>query len=192
MTSLPNCFVFMKVGDHAGESWKSILERKNREYRDAGMIFWGYGGGPCHPIKQVQPFAGFSTRKQGEVILAMEPINSKVAPDVVPATEYSTQYSEDGVHWKPIPNGISVTGSRYAFVLDEIKPCELELRLDEYEVGWGKSKGKAAESYLKWPADKACLIRIKKSRLSHVPRESIIRRIGYTATLREPFAVLLR
>src|SRR4051812_41611270 len=115
MLTLPDCFLFMKVGDHAGEPWEAILERKRREFTKAGMIFWGYGGTACHPLSQVQPFARLSIKQQGRIFLVMEHIDSKADPDIVPAT----QYSSDGINWKPIPEGISVLGSKYAFVLDE-------------------------------------------------------------------------
>lgn len=187
-SQLPERFLFMKVGNHAGESWDQILTRKRREYEDTGMIFWGYGGNACHPISQVQPFARLSIQEQGGILLVMEPINSNADPDIVPATEYS----KDGVLWEPVPKGITVTGSRYAFVLDEIKPGELEIALNRYEVGIGPSCGKAAESYIQGRTDKACLVQSKTEREAKVPSEKLIRKVGFTAELKEPFAVLLR
>ena len=50
-------FVFMKVGQHAGEDFESIIKRKTEEIKNTGMSFWGYGGPMCHPTKQIQPFA---------------------------------------------------------------------------------------------------------------------------------------
>ena len=38
---LPTAFIFMKVGNHAGETFESILERKRREFDRAGKIFLG-------------------------------------------------------------------------------------------------------------------------------------------------------
>ena len=118
----------------------------------------------------------------------MEPINSNADPDIVPATEFS----EDGILWQPIPKGITVTGSRYALVLDEIKPGELDLPLNCYEVGIGPSSGKAAETYLQGRIDKACLIQSPASRSSLGKEEKIVRKVGYSAEMKEPFAVLLR
>ena len=185
-----NSFIFMKVGSHAGETWDQILERKNREFLEAGQIFWGYGGAACHPIKQVQPFARLLLQQQGEVVLVMQPVVSKADPDIIPATEYS----EDGIIWKPIPKGVSVTGSRYAMVLDEIKPGMLDVKLSDLEVAVGPSTGRPAEEYLKGRTDKACL------RSSPSPRKlgdeeaarKAIRKAEFTAKLKDPFAVLLR
>ena len=46
--SVPDAFIFMKVGNHASENFDAILERKNRERERAGCIFWGYSGA-CLP-----------------------------------------------------------------------------------------------------------------------------------------------
>ena len=140
---LPESFIFMKVGNHAGESFEAILTRKNRERERerererAGCIFWGYGGTVCHPLMQVQPFARLYAKKQGCIYLFMEPMDSKANPDIEPAREYS----RDGAMWRPLPEGISVIGSRYALVLDEIKPIDFEIDLEKYIVGIGFSTG---------------------------------------------------
>jgi hypothetical protein len=83
----------------------------------------------------VQPFARLSVREQGKVLLVMEYIDSKAKPEILPAK----QYSRDGIHWEPIPRGVKVTGSRFALVLDEILPGDLDIQLASYEVGIGPS-----------------------------------------------------
>ena len=188
MDRLPSKFLFMKVGDHAGESWDKILERKRREFERTGRTFWGYGGGACHPISQVQPFARLAVRELGGIYIVMEQIDSRADPDLVPAREYSS----DGINWEPIPEGIEVTGSRYALVLDEIRPGDLNLELASYEVGIGPSTGKAAESYLLGRTDKACFTMSKAPRLVEQPTPRMVRKISYVAEVKEPFAVLLR
>ena len=130
---LPEAFIFMKVGNHAGESFEAILVRKNREREQAGRIFWGYGGTVCHPLMQVQPFARLYTKSHGRIYLFMEPMDSKANPAIDPAKEYS----DDGVTWHPLPDGISVLGSRYALVLDEIQPREIDVGIEQYVVGIG-------------------------------------------------------
>lgn len=186
MHDRPEAFIFMKVGNHAGETWDQILERKTREHRDTGMTLWGYGGTTCHPIHQVQPFAKRHVERRGGIYLCMEPINSNADPDLFPAREYS----RDGIVWEPIPDGISVTGSRYALILDEITPEDLEVHLEEYQVGAGRSRGKPACDYVQGRVDKGCF---ELSAKAYVPdREVKPRKIQYSARLIEPFAVLLR
>src|SRR5579862_2250925 len=126
-------FIFMKVGNHAGESFEDILERKRREHKIAGMTFWGYGGVACHPINQVRPFAMEQIQKKGAIYLLMTFVNSNDHQPVLPAKEYSI----DGVNWKKIPKGIEVTGSKYALVLDEINPTDLTINMDQFMVGIG-------------------------------------------------------
>ncbi len=181
----PADFVFMKVGSHAGETFEQILERKNREFQDTGRIFWGYGGTACHPLQQVQPFAKDVASKRGSIYLLMEPIHSTADPDLLPATEYS----DDGVNWQPIPKGINVTGSRYALILDEIVPGQLEIATEEFVVGIGPSRGKFGSEYLQGRIDKACLTRSEK-RAAEASKGQ--KKIGYMAKLLDPYAVMLK
>ena len=179
----PDAFIFMKVGQHANEEFESILTRKNEEFNRTGRIFWGYGGTSCHPIRHVQPFAKMNIKINRPVYLLMEKIDSHAHPDIAPATEYS----EDGIVWKPIPDGINVLGSRYALVLDEIKPGALDINIDNYEVGIGPSRGKSASNYIKGRIDKACLTRSSKTIGQDTPKK-----IELYAKLLEPYAVMLR
>jgi len=181
---LPNAMIFMKVGSHAGETFDSIMKRKQQEYKNAGCIFWGYGGTACHPLSQVRPFVKSVLQKEGSIYLFMEPINSRANPALLPATEYS----EDGKLWRPIPKGITVTGSRYALILDEISPGELEIPLDDYEVGIGPSAGKPALNYISQHIDKACLVRRQYPSFT----EKGIRKTALSARILDPYAVLVR
>ena len=186
MDNPPEAFIFMKVGNHASENFDAILERKNRESERAGCIFWGYGGTACHPLMQVQPFARLYVKKQGCIYLLMEPIDSKADPDIDPAREYS----DDGATWHPLPKGISVIGSRYALVLDEIEPANFEIDLEKYVVGIGHSRGKTASEYLQGRIDTGCLTVGTASSFSPVP--PLKKSIKFSAKLLEPYAVLLR
>jgi len=179
----------MKVGEHAGESWEAILERKSREYRDAGRIFWGYGGTACHPLTQVQPFVKQHIARNGVIHLLMEPINSQADPDLLPANEFSA----DGVNWEPMPRGITVTGSRYALVIGEIRPGDLNIPADDYVVGVGPSRGKRASDYIQGRIDKACLeLGGDNLTLRERPPTAKVHPVRFSAPLLAPYAVLLR
>jgi len=184
VTTAPEAFIFMKVGNHAGEDFEQILQRKNNEFKRTGRIFWGYGGRSCHPLTQVQPFARLQVKRYGSLCLLMQTIDSHAVPDIIPATEYS----EDGIRWKRIPDGITVIGSRYALILDEIQPGDLDIAICRYEVGIGPSRGKAASEYIGRHVDKACLsvregARDRRGQKSH---------FKYYAGLIKPYAVMLR
>jgi len=182
----PEAFVFMKVGNHSGESFEEILERKNREFRQTGRIFWGYGGNVCHPLAQVQPFVRLHIKELGSVYLLMEYVDSRAKPDLLPAKEYS----DDGILWRPVPDGIRVTGSRYAFVLDEIRPGDLDLLPEDYVVGIGPSRGRLGSEFLRGRTDKACLTRMRSS--DRLLGGSKSKHITFAAKLLEPYAVVLR
>jgi hypothetical protein len=184
--ALPEAFIFMKVGNHAGESFDTILARKNRERQHAGHIFWGYGGTVCHPLMQVQPFARLYAKRHGRIYLYMEPMHSRANPDIEPAKEYS----DDGATWHPLPDGISVIGSRYALVLDEIQPRDVEIGIEQYVVGVGHSRGKSAAEYLQGRVDKGCFTRA--SGTCAPSAQPLTRCIKFSAQLLEPYAVLLR
>ena len=187
MNPKSEAFVFMKVGQHAGEDFDSIIQRKIKEIETTGMSFWGYGGPTCHPTNQIQPFAKHVIEKKGTIYLCMEKIKSFTALDVLPATMFSI----DGIKYDPIPEGIKVVGSRYAIVLDEIVPEKIEIPLSSYEVAYGKSHGRLAVDYIKGHVDKACLEFIPE-RLSLSKDESHIKTISYVAKMKEPFAVFVR
>ena len=177
----------MRVGNHAGETFESILDRKLRELQDAGRIFWGYGGTTLHPIKSVQPFAKLWVQREGFIQMVMESIDSKSDPGVLPANEYSI----DGVKWEPIPSGIEVTGSRYEIVLDEIRPGQLDLDLGNFEVGIGPSRGRNAAQYVRGRVDKGCFVATQSTEGGLGFQQKIVP-IGFQACLVDPYAVMLR
>lgn len=177
---------FMKVGLHSGEAFEEILERKRYEYKKAGMIFWGYGGGTCHPTRIIQPFAKMKIEEGENIYIVMEEIKSHHPPTRMVAREYS----EDGILWKPMPNGIEVRGSRYAVVLDELHDGDLDLDLSAYRVAVGPSRGKDAGGYIGGHVDKAC---ITKKVEGYLPAsEPQVKKIGHIAKIKAPYAVFTR
>ena len=191
-----DAFVFMKIGSHAGETLEQIIERKNREFQETGRVFWGYGGSACHPLQQVQPFVRMHLRRSGRILLVMQSVVSNADPDIVEATEFP----EDGVNWQPMPKENRVTGSRYALILDEIKPDAIEIDTTKYQVGIGPSRGRTADKYLKGRIDKACLTVAADLEESQnlteddevVTKKKTIKIAEFSAELKEPYAVLLR
>jgi hypothetical protein len=97
----------------------------------------------------------------------------------------------DGSTWHALPEGISVIGSRYALVLDKIKPATIEVNLEKYVVGIGHSDGKSAAEYLQGRIDKGCLTTESTSSVSVVGPPSK-KSIKFSAKLLDPYAVLLR
>lgn len=177
--------IFMKVGIHDGEDFQEILERKRHEYKQEGFSFWGYGGGTCHPTKQVQPFSRMKIKEGANIMLVMEEINSNHGPTNLVAKEYS----KDGQLWLPIPQGIEVRGSKYAIVLDELHEGDLDLDITDYQVDIGPSRGKVASEYVQGRVDKACI----SHRKTEIPVEKpMIKKITHIAKLKEPFAVFVR
>ncbi len=179
--------IFMKVGLHAQEKIEDIVKRKQREFEEAGSIFWGYGGSTCHPLTMVQPFAKEVEKSGKQILIVMQKINSSHAapPDI------AKQYSDDGVNWQPIPKGIEVRGSRYALVLDELRVEEFDLDLGELQVGVGPSRGRKADQYLIRQADKGCFLYTPRE-LPGAQDEQNLKHVGLIARVKTPYAVILK
>lgn len=146
-------FLYMKVGVHANESLKDIIERKRAEIKQAGVAFWGYGGSSCHPLNAVQPFVKQVTDKGITVRLFMQEITSRHY-----AEGEAKQYSADGKTYLPVPKGIKVLGSRYALVLSSLDQVDLQISLTQTTVGVGRLLGSSGSAYIRGHVDKACLV----------------------------------
>lgn len=182
----PRAYIHMKVGPHGPESLDEILDRKNREFRETGRIFWGYGGFVLHPRTQIWPFAEEWVEKLGSVYLMMERLENP-ARSRVPNALSATHYSENGNDWAPLPRGVA-TGPAHALVVGKIEEVNRELDLREYRVGIGRSTGKNALDYIKGMSDKGCLVRAGKT----PDREEKLVTIAFAARLLLPYGVFLR
>jgi hypothetical protein len=176
--------IFMKVGTHAQEPLSEIIARKRKEIEEAGVSFWGYGGGTCHPLTAVQPFAQDFVRRGRVIYLCMQPMNSQHF--ALPAR--AEEYSKDGVNWQQIPKPINVKGSRYALTIQELHEEKFELPLARTRVAVGNSQGRRGDQYIGGHVDKACL-----EVTEDLPADAgDAVQIGLVARLVEPFAVLVR
>ncbi|MFH1982976.1 MAG: hypothetical protein ABIL58_14135 [Pseudomonadota bacterium] len=179
--------IFMKVGVHDGEPFEEILKRKRQEIEKAGVSFWGYGGGTCHPTHQVQPFAKLKIEEGSNIYLIMEEIHSNHQA----TSKVASHYSRNGIDWEPIPDGIEVRGSRYAIVLDEIQDGDLDIDLNSYTVGYGKSRGKIAADYIKGRVDKACIERMgAQASIKPIPKS--LRKATHFGQIVDPYAVFVK
>ena len=179
-----NGVIFMKVGIHAGEGIDEILERKRKEIEVAGVSFWGYGGPTCHPITAVRPFVKQIQANGHSIYLIMQKMESNHFAE----PKLAEQYSDDGVVWKPIPEGVNVKGSRYALTLKSLETHLEDLDYDSLRVGVGRSEGKPARDYVKGRVDKGCFVVSDEHAISEDPPLHI----DLVATLKEPYAVLLK
>lgn len=177
-------FLYMKVGVHASESLEDIIRRKRAEIEKAGVSFWGYGGGSCHPFNAVQPFVKEVTAKGTTVRLLMQEITSRHW-----AEGEAREYSADGVSYQPLPEGVRVVGSRYALVLRTLEEIDIEVPLSKTTVGVGRMAGVSGAQYIRGHLDKACLIYDPEA--SHVVQGPTVR-LRLAAEVAEPYAVVLR
>lgn len=184
----------MKVGTHAQESLEDIIKRKQKEIDEAGIAMWGYGGGTCHPLTAVQPFAKSFEKKGDAIYLCMEQMESRHFAE----PKRAEQSSADGLTWKDIPTSINVLGSRYALIIKELREETLELPLASTKVAVGNQVGRSGDLYINGRVDKACLEITEPTppstladaeRLDAEPR---VKKISLVAKLEPPYAVFLR
>ncbi len=179
--------LFMKVGTHARESLEDIIARKSKEIADTGYGMWGYGGNTCHPRTMVQPFAEELAIRKQPIYLCMQAMVSSHFAEPLRASEYSP----DGITWKPVPNTIHVLGSRYALVIKELRREEHVLPLNQTKVAVGNSRGRLGSRYLQGRVDKACLEVLEEPERTNEENIPLIS-IDIVAELAEPYAVFLR
>lgn len=178
--------IFMKVGTHAKETLEDILVRKQKELADAGVSFWGYGGGTCHPTTKVQPFVSRLAEQGQQVYLCMQQMTSNHFADPVRAEEYS----DDGISWKAVPKPINVLGSRFALVVKSLDVTDFDLSLAHTRVGIGLQQGRIGLDYVRGHVDKACLVLTDEAGAS--AEGDKVLKISLAAQLAHPYAVLLR
>lgn len=176
--------VYMKYGVHTGEELDSIITRKVKEIADTGVMFWGYGGTLCHPIKQILPFVELAKKNKRDIYLVM----SRTPSNHYGESSVSQHYSIDGVNFSDIPKGISVLGSRYALVCDSLQECDFKLNLAEYEVAIGPKQGNNLGEFIRNRVDKGCAIKRKTN-------DTILNKIvdiTLVGKLSPPFAALIK
>jgi hypothetical protein len=171
--------LYMKVGTHAQEELADILTRKRQEIITEGFAMWGYGGNTCHP-GAVQWLAKAADQP---IILCMQPMQSRHFAEPRRAEEYSV----DGTHWKLIPRGINVLGSKYALCIDRMEEVNETLDLSDTRVALGPSKGVSGDLYVRGRVDKACLEIVGTGAVHLKPAT-----IKLMADIVDPFAVFVR
>ena len=178
-----NNIIYMKYGVHASESIESIVKRKMQEIEVCQKMFWGYGGTICHPTNQVQPFLERNLSKGEKTYLLLSKTLSELNNDPTVALAYSVNHQE----WVPIPEGITVLGSKYAIICKNIQQCNFSIDLADYVVPIGNSKGRKLSDYIQGQVSKACGQYCKNTDKS----ASRIVNITLCAEITEPFAVFL-
>jgi len=179
--------IFMKVGTHARESLAEIIARKRAEIEQSGFGMWGYGGNTCHPRTMVQPFAEEVRKRNQPIYLCMQTMVSTHWAEPLRASEYS----EDGLKWKAMPDTIDVLGSRFALVIKNLRQEDHFMPLDETRVAIGNNRGRLGSRYIQGRVDKACLEVVEHAELPSEDKPTVAK-INLVAELIEPYAVFLR
>ena len=177
--------IFMKYGRHADQDVARILKDKKADLERFGYFYWGYGGSACNPGSQVQPFVDGAG---AEVRLLMSYTPSTPSPSTKPVPQH--EYSCDNINWMAIPDGLHITGSKWAVVCDSLTECDFQLYPHEYEVAVGPNESKRLDQYVKGQSDKACA---RRRGLVQPDEDQVApHRIRIMCSLMKPYAVFVR
>ena len=157
-----NNVMLMKFGTHGNASPHQIILDKTSDLLASGVFFWGYGGSTCHPENQVQPFLNQVAKNGENVYLVLSPIASVWDGNASQRSLFSRNFED----WIRLPDGVTVSGSKYAVICDEITICEEVIDLSNYEVSVGPHAGRPVSSYLRGRNTKACASRSKNAPVS--------------------------
>jgi hypothetical protein len=113
-----------------------------------GFTFLGYGGRVSHPLTQVHPFAR-SVGKSVAVLMVRTP--SDFHGELMGASAMSV----DGITWQPIPDGVRVTGSKFALECAALSAMRHRLILAPTKWRRVRRAGTPLPQYLR-ARDKAC------------------------------------
>lgn len=185
---LPRFIFFMKVGPHSGLTLQEIIAIKEKEERKCGKFFWGYAGTLCHPFR-VTSFAKYAIASGVTPMLVMAYTPSAY----LASKKLLTEFSEDGIHWQPLPKGVVLTGCKYAVIGRGLRPCKMKIDINSYVI-WESAQQRLWEGfartlgdYLRGQVNKACAI---LSPSPKKPRREV--EIIYAAEITEPYCVFVR
>lgn len=180
--------VLMKVGSHSGFSLEEIIAMKRQEEEKYGKFFWGYAGTLCHPFRVVD-FAAQVLSNNDVLRMVMTFTSSKYFA----STKKLGEFSKDGIHWEPLPDGVILTGCKYALVGKNLYTCQANIDLNSYVVWdggpqqqWG-NQGRILGDYLRGRVNKACAVISPPAK--RVPYDA---KAIYVTDIVEPYCVFVK
>jgi len=175
----------MKAGPHSGDTLEKIINFKLDEQLVAGWFYWGYSGSLCHP-KRVGAFIQDSANKNLGVNLVLASTTSHYNPSYFKKAE---EISKDSKTWHSIPSYVNLWNCRYALLCEGLKKINAKIRLDDYVLATGASKGQTLDRYIRGRVSKACgfLKTANSRRISHPELQ-----VQYCAKLVSPYCIYVR
>ncbi len=184
---MPAHVIFLLAGPHPSstgtpEGLPEIVQRKMKEGRRAGSIWWGYGGKLLHP-ERVHEFVQ-EAGPGAKISVLMSETKSKFQDGGNTARKYST----DNYRWRRIPAAHNVTGSKFALVLETLEQCDFDIDLAGYSVFRRMHEHERinAANYIR-RADKACLT----AGCTVKALQANVRRVTLQGVLKPPYALYL-
>ena len=178
--------VFMKAGSHSGDTLREIIDFKIDEQRKTGRFYWGYSGSLCHP-KRVRDFIEESKRRNLEVSLVLSSTTSEYSP---PYFRRVREISVDSKTWNPIPKHVNLWNCKYALVAKGLRRIDAKIRLGDYIVATGRSRGRPLDGFIRGRVSKACAFLNSTHR--HHKISSSAPSVQYQAAIVPPYSVYAR
>ena len=179
----------MKVGPYCGYSLNEIVKIKQKEEKQVGKFFWGYGGVFCRP-HVIKSFVSYA--KSNPVVLFTE-TKSNFCPT---NSNHFRYFSEDNSSWSPLDKKVLLVGNtsvpHFAITMKNFEKVESNINLSDYVPFTSKemfpSLNRRFDDYFKYRVDKACGVYNPANRNSN---EKMMK-ISYMAELVKPYGVYIK
>jgi len=93
----------------------------------------------------------------------------------------------DGELWRPLPEWVELTGSKYAVLARHLRKADLTISLNDYRVMTGDQPGKRLGEYVRYQVNKACAMLYPGDAGKRIETE-----VAYVADLVDPYCVFVR
>lgn len=183
--------LLMKAGPYCGYSLEEIIKIKQKEEKEIGKFFWGYGGVFCRP-DLIKAFASSANQNKKKTLVLFTETKSSYKTT---SEGRFTDFSENKLEWDPLPKKVLLVGNKqrphFAICGKNLKKVDLKIDLSQYQVflksGLFPDLDKNLIDYFKYRVDKALGIYTPKK----TPENKMIK-INYVCELTEPHCVYIR
>ena len=181
----------MKAGPYCGYSLDEIIKIKQKEEKNIGKFFWGYGGVFCRP-DLINAFASNARQNKKKVLVLFT--ETKSSYKTTGEGRFS-DFSQNKLKWDPLPKEVLLVGNtkkpHFAICGKNLKKADSKIDLSQYQVflksGLFSDLNKNLADYFKYRVDKACGI-YSPNKAS----ENRVIKIDYICELTEPYCVYIK
>lgn len=178
----------MKAGPYCGYSLDEIIKIKQKEEKEIGKFFWGYGGVFCRP-NILQTFISKAQSENEKVWVLFSETKSSYTTTT---QDRFTEFSKDSNTWERLSDKVLLVGNiqkkHFAITANNLVKNEFDLNIANYATMTGifPNTNKYLDTYFRYRVDKACGYYLPG--INSNEREV---HVNYIAELVEPFSTYI-